>query len=383
MSKKQIDKHSKVKILIMAGGTGGHVFPALAVAEELRSSGVSVVWLGTRRGLESNIVPKAGFPISYISINGLRGKNTLTLLLAPFKLLLALIQSFYVLLSLKPNAVLGMGGFVTGPAGVVAWVLRIPLIIHEQNAIAGMTNRLLSKIASQIFQAFPGVFDDGSNVITVGNPVRTDIGNLHTPEERYNSRNGSLRLLVLGGSLGAVALNETVPPALGLISEKFRPIVFHQTGRDKQEDTEKFYKYAHVQAKIVQFISNMSEAYQWADIVICRAGALTVAELEAAGVASILVPYPHAVDDHQTANAKSLTDAGAGLLIQQDKLTPRYLSDVLSSFAKEDMTEVRERLLNMAQAAYKLATPDAAHEVAMWCKKAATSANDHVAQGPK
>ncbi len=387
MNKVQAKGNSKMKILIMAGGTGGHVFPALAVAEELRSSGVTVVWLGTRRGLESSIVPKAGIPISYISINGLRGKNALTLLFAPLKLLLALIQSLYVLLSLKPDAVLGMGGFVTGPAGVAAWVLRKPLLIHEQNAIAGLTNRLLSKIASKILQAFPnafdGTFDDNMNVATVGNPVRSDIGKNSTPEERYNGRDGSLRLLVLGGSLGALALNQTIPPALALMSEKSRPQVFHQAGREKKEDTERFYKYANVQANIVEFISDMSEAYQWADIVICRAGALTVAEIEAAGVASILVPYPHAVDDHQTVNAKSLTDAGAGLLIQQNKLTPRYLNEVLNSFVKEDMVEVRQRLLNMAQAALAMAKPDSTREVAMWCKKmAAVSVNDRFAKGP-
>jgi len=374
---------SDLRVLIMAGGTGGHVFPALAVAEELRSSGVKVFWLGTRRGLESDVVPKAGFAISYISINGLRGKGVATLMLAPFKLMVALIQSFYVLLSLKPDAVLGMGGFVTGPGGVVTRILRKPLVIHEQNAIAGLTNRLLAKIATQILQAFPGAFDDSANLETVGNPVRTDIAKILPPEQRYQDREGALRILVLGGSLGAVALNQTVPPALGMISEKLRPMVFHQTGRANKEETKKFYKYAGVDANIVRFIKNMSEAYEWADIVICRAGALTIAELAMAGVASILVPYPHAVDDHQTANARSLTDAGAGLLIEQDKLTPRHLGDVLGSFVSEDMSDVRARLSNMAQAAKKLAKPDATRDVARWCRKLADpSFDNHIAEGP-
>jgi len=379
---KVIDKNSSLKILIMAGGTGGHVFPALAVAEELRSTGVTVTWIGTRRGLEATIVPKAGIPISFISINGLRGKNTLTLLFAPVKLILALIQSLYVLVDLKPDAVLGMGGFVTGPAGVAAWVLRKPLLIHEQNAIAGLTNRLLAKIAGQILQAFPGAFKESSKLATVGNPVRSDIGKGSTPEERYNSREGSLRLLVLGGSLGAVALNQTIPAALALIADKLRPQVFHQTGREKKDDTERYYKYADVEANVVEFISDMAEAYQWADVVICRAGALTIAELEAVGVASILVPYPHAVDDHQTVNAKSLTNSGAGILIQQNKLTPRLLYDVLSDFVKEDMVAVRQRLLHMAQAAFDLAKPDSTQTVAMWCKKMALASASNVVDGP-
>ena len=383
MSAAGANQISDVRVLIMAGGTGGHVFPALAVAEELRSSGVQVFWLGTRRGLESDVVPRAGFAISYISINGLRGKGAATLMLAPFKLMIALIQSFYVLLSLKPDAVLGMGGFVTGPGGVVTRILRKPLVIHEQNAVAGLTNRLLAKIATQILQAFPGAFDDSAKLATVGNPVRTDIAKILSPEQRYENREGALRLLVLGGSLGAVALNQTVPTALELMSEKIRPMVFHQTGREKKEETRKFYKYAGVDANVVHFIKDMSEAYEWADIVICRAGALTVAELAMAGVASILVPYPHAVDDHQTVNAMSLTDAGAGLLIPQDKLTPRHLSDVLKSFTNEDMSDARHRLLHMAQAAKKLAKPDATRDVARWCRKLADpSFENNIAEGP-
>ena len=383
MSEAGANQISDVRVLIMAGGTGGHVFPALAVAEELRSSGVQVFWLGTRRGLESDVVPRAGFAISYISINGLRGKGAATLMLAPFKLMIALIQSFYVLLSLKPDAVLGMGGFVTGPGGVVTRILRKPLVIHEQNAVAGLTNRLLAKIATQILQAFPGAFDDSAKLATVGNPVRTDIAKILSPEQRYENREGALRLLVLGGSLGAVALNQTVPTALELMSEKIRPMVFHQTGQEKKEETRKFYKYAGVDANVVHFIKDMSEAYEWADIVICRAGALTVAELAMAGVASILVPYPHAVDDHQTVNAMSLTDAGAGLLIPQDKLTPRHLSDVLKSFITEDMSDARHRLLQMAQAARKLAKPDATHDVARWCRKLADpSFENNNAEGP-
>ena len=360
-----------MNILIMAGGTGGHVFPALAVAEEIRSSGANVTWMGTRRGLESKIVPAAGFNISYISISGLRGKGVSTILFAPIKLLIALLQSIFVMLKQKPDVVLGMGGFVTGPGGVAARIMKTPLLIHEQNAVAGMTNKLLSKIASQVLQAFPGAFDDIENLETVGNPVRAEIANIAEPEARYTSREGALRLLIIGGSLGAVALNENVPPAIALISESLRPEIRHQAGRANKEDTKKFYRFASVDAEVVEFVGDMAEAYAWADLVICRSGALTVAEIAAAGVASIFVPYPHAVDDHQTVNAKSLTDVGAGLLMQQDKLTPRSLHEVIKSFAHDDMAEVRQRLLHMAQAARTQAKPDATQNVVKWCNRLA------------
>lgn len=358
-----------IRVLVMAGGTGGHVFPALAVAQALRSAGDQVSWLGTRRGLESHVVPGAGFDISYIAIGGLRGKSVLTLVFAPFKLVIALLQSLIVMMVQKPDVVLGMGGFVTGPGGVAARIMRKPLLIHEQNAIAGMTNKLLSNIATQALQAFPGAFDDQSNPQTVGNPVRPEIAALESPEERYSQRDDALRLLIVGGSLGAVALNENVPPAIGMLSESKRPQIWHQTGRNNRKETEKFYGFAKVDAKVVEFISDMADAYSWADLVICRSGALTVAELAAAGVASILVPYPYAVDDHQTVNAKSLTDAGAGLLIQQENLTPRHLHEVLKSFTDHEMHESRDRLKHMALAARGQAKTNATQDVVAWCRK--------------
>ena len=372
---------TKMNILIMAGGTGGHVFPALAVAEEIRSSGANVTWMGTRRGLESKVVPAAGFSISYISIGGLRGKGVLTILLAPMKLLLALMQSIFVMLKQKPDVVLGMGGFVTGPGGVAARVMNKPLLIHEQNAVAGMTNKLLSKIASQVLQAFPGAFEESVNLETVGNPVRSEIANIGDPQSRYSSREGDLRLLIIGGSLGAVALNENVPPAIALISESQRPEIRHQTGRGNKEETLKFYQFANVDAEVTEFVTDMAAAYAWADLVICRSGALTVAEIAAAGVASIFVPYPHAVDDHQTVNAKSLTDTGAGLLIQQDKLTPRSLHELIDSFVGDDMRDVRERLSQMAIAARLQAKPNATQDVVKWCKKLAQSSQGQADDG--
>ena len=334
---------------------------------------MDVFWLGTRRGLEAEVVPQAGFQIYFISIGGLRGKRITTLLLAPFKLAMALMQSFMVLMRLRPDLVLGMGGFVTGPGGIMAWMLRRPLIIHEQNAVAGLTNRLLSRFATLVVQAFPNTFPDKSNVITLGNPVRPEIAKLPPPEERYPKREGPLRLLVLGGSLGAVSLNKTVPAGIGFMPRQHRPQVLHQTGKGNRQAALEYYESVHMQANVVPFIRQMEEAYEWADLVVCRAGALTIAELAAAGVASILVPYPHAVDDHQTVNAKYLADAGAALLVPQDRLTPEYLSDLLISFAGENMTPVRERLLKMAMAARQLAQVNATDDVANMCLKLARS----------
>jgi UDP-N-acetylglucosamine--N-acetylmuramyl-(pentapeptide) pyrophosphoryl-undecaprenol N-acetylglucosamine transferase len=362
---------TKIRVLIMAGGTGGHVFPALAVADQIRSTGAEVSWLGTRRGLEADVVPKSGYDIHFISINGLRGKNVLTLLLAPFKLGVALSQAFFILLRLRPAAVLGMGGFASGPGGEMASLLGRPLLIHEQNAIAGMTNRMLAKFSWQVMQAFPETFPDEFKPVTVGNPVRQAISDLPPPEQRFADREGPLRLLVLGGSLGAVALNQTVPTAIGFMSPDYRPEVLHQSGKGNQEAALDYYKNINMSANVVPFIEKMEDAYGWADLVVCRAGALTIAELAAAGIASILVPYPHAVDDHQTANARTLTQAGAALLVPQEKLMPDYLSDVLQSFVGKDMVQVRQRLLNMAQAARKLAQPDATQKVANLCLQAA------------
>jgi UDP-N-acetylglucosamine--N-acetylmuramyl-(pentapeptide) pyrophosphoryl-undecaprenol N-acetylglucosamine transferase len=347
----------------MAGGTGGHVFPALAVAEYLREQGVDVYWLGTRRGLESQVVPRSGITIRYISVSGLRGKGLQSWLLAPFKLVYALLQALYICLVLKPNAVLGMGGFVTGPGGLASWLLRKPLLIHEQNAIPGLTNRLLSHLATQVMEAFPHSFKTRNKVMHVGNPVRKAIVALTEPEQRFARHSGPVRILVIGGSLGAQALNETVPAALGLLGNAFAFEVWHQAGKGKLEAAQQAYANAGVEARVAMFIDDMAEAYQWADLVICRAGALTVSELAAAGLGSILVPYPFAVDDHQTANAGYLQQAGAAQIVSASELSADHLAGLL----KQLMANGRDKLLDMAKRARQLAMPDATQLVGQQC----------------
>lgn len=350
-------------IMIMAGGTGGHVFPALAVADCLREQGVPVVWLGTQQGIEARLVPQAGYPVEWIKIGGLRGKNLLTRLLAPFSVLNACMQSLRVLIRIKPRAVLGMGGFVSGPGGLMAWLLRIPLLVHEQNAVPGMTNRLLSKIAGSVLVAFPGTFDKETE--HVGNPVREGIINLPTPDIRFLTRKDALRVLVIGGSLGAVKLNEVLPQAIANIDESLRPHVIHQTGANNFDTCVADYAKRGIEADVMPFIDSIEDAYSWADIVICRAGAMTVFELAAAGVGAILVPYPHAVDDHQTANARYLEAAGAAIIMQQDELDAKWLSDSLLHLAAH-----RGELILMASRARELAMPEAANDVARYCLSA-------------
>jgi UDP-N-acetylglucosamine--N-acetylmuramyl-(pentapeptide) pyrophosphoryl-undecaprenol N-acetylglucosamine transferase len=350
-------------VLIMAGGTGGHVFPALAVARYLREKGIEVVWLGTRRGLEARIVPEAGFPIEFISISGLRGKGILGWLLAPVRLCVALWQAVRVCLRCRPGAVLGLGGFVTGPGGIAAWLLRRPLVIHEQNAIAGLTNRLLSRLARRVLEAFPGSFPAGIKTEQTGNPVRIDIAGLPIPATRIGAHRGQCRLLVIGGSLGAQALNEIIPAALAQLPAASRPVVWHQAGQNKDTSTREGYAEVQIEARVEPFIADMAAAYSWADLVICRAGALTISELAAAGVGAILVPYPHAVDDHQTRNALYLTEAGAARLILQTELTPETLAQVL----RELLSGGREGFINMANAARGLAKPAATQRVAETC----------------
>jgi len=354
------------KAMIMAGGTGGHVFPALAVAEALRGHGVEVRWLGTRRGMESQQVPKHGFPIDYISISGLRGKGKLSLLLAPFRLLLAMAQALWIMLRYRPQVVLGMGGFVTGPGGVVARLLGRPLVIHEQNAIAGLTNRLLAKIATRVLEAFPGAFRNSQRVRHTGNPVRATITQLPVPQSRFEGRNGPLRILVVGGSQGALALNQIVPEAIAGLPAELRPEVWHQCGRHHCEQSEAVYRQAGIEARVMPFIDDMNSAYEWADVVICRAGAMTVAELAAAGVGAILVPFPFAVDDHQTANGRYLAEHGAAEIIPQPQLKPETLAERLEELA-HDALGGRERILKMAEQAHSLAMPNATEEVMNQC----------------
>jgi UDP-N-acetylglucosamine--N-acetylmuramyl-(pentapeptide) pyrophosphoryl-undecaprenol N-acetylglucosamine transferase len=353
-------------VLIMAGGTGGHVFPALAVAAELTGLGVPVAWLGTDQGLEARVVPAAGYSLTPIRVSGLRGKGLLRVFFAPFMLSIALLQALRVFLRLRPLVVLGMGGFAAGPGGVIAWLLRCPLLIHEQNSVPGLTNRLLAPFARVVFEGFPGSMPASRQAVAVGNPVRAGIAALAAPETRLAGRSGALRLLVIGGSLGAQALNRVVPQAIARLPAAMRPQVHHQTGQAQVAGVQQRYRELGCNARVEAFIEDMAGAYAWADLVVCRSGALTVAELAAAGVASILVPYPHATDDHQTGNARYLADAGAALLMPQVNLSEEWLSGTLSRFSGH-----RETLLAMAQRARELARPDAARRVALLCLEAA------------
>ncbi|WP_415883644.1 undecaprenyldiphospho-muramoylpentapeptide beta-N-acetylglucosaminyltransferase [Neptuniibacter sp. QD34_54] len=352
--------------LIMAGGTGGHVFPALATAEKLQEQGIHVEWLGSRHGIEADLVPAAGLKLHSIEVRGLRGKGKLSLLLAPFKLLIALWQALSVVRSVKPDVVLGMGGFASGPGGLAAWLLRIPLIIHEQNAVAGMTNKALSKLAKNVLEAFQGAFKSGLTTQTVGNPVRGSILNLPEPKERFSDREGPLRLLVVGGSLGAKAINDLLPEVLADLPMEQRPEVWHQAGKRNIEETQQRYEALGVtECKVVPFIDDMAEAYSWADVVLCRAGALTVSELSNAGVASVLVPFPYAVDDHQTKNANYLAERDAAILIQQADLNKETLTALLT-----EQLNQRDTLMEMANKALSLGKPEASDVVANVCLEA-------------
>jgi UDP-N-acetylglucosamine--N-acetylmuramyl-(pentapeptide) pyrophosphoryl-undecaprenol N-acetylglucosamine transferase len=354
-----------LRVLVMAGGTGGHVFPALAVAEELKQRGAIVSWMGTERGMESSVVPKAGFEIDWVNIQGLRGNGLLGWLKAPMRLLKAILQARKIMRQRRPDVVLGMGGFVAGPGGVAARICGIPLVIHEQNSIAGLTNRLLAKIAARVLVAFPDVFA-AMNRDYVGNPLRKAIVDSAEPQERMQQGARRLRLLVVGGSLGAAALNEVLPAALALLEQDERPEVKHQTGKAKFDATQQAYNRVNVDAEVMPFIDDMAAAYQWADLVVCRAGALTVSELAAIGVASILIPYPHAVDDHQTTNGQFLVNAGAAEMIQQSALTADVLAQYLRDYKAKPVT-----LLNMATQARSLAQPKATEVVADICSEVA------------
>ena len=349
-------------ILVMAGGTGGHVYPALAVARVLKRRSHGVVWLGTERGLEGRVVPAAGISTEWITVQGLRGKGAFALLVAPFQLLRALYQSLRVMAKHRPAAVLGMGGFVSGPGGVAAWLTRRPLIIHEQNAIAGLTNRLLARLARVVLQAFPGSFSPRVKAETVGNPVREDIAALEEPASRFAARSGPLRLLVLGGSQGALALNRMVPEAIGLLPAERRPEVRHQAGERTIATAREHYERSGIHAEVLPFIEDMAAAYGWADLVVCRAGALTVAELSAAGVPAIFVPFPAAVDDHQTANAKSMAEAGAAIIVQERDLAAESLASLLQEWLSS-----REELCARALKARALAQPKALDRIAELC----------------
>lgn len=363
-----------MRILIMAGGTGGHIYPALAVAKRLAQQGHEVHWLGAKNSMEQTIVTEQKIPLHYISVRALRGKNFLHKILAACWLLLALLQALVIIAKLKPQVVLGMGGFVTGPGGLAAYIMRKRLVIHEQNAIAGMTNQLLARFSQKILVAFPQSFPQKVRTQFTGNPVREAFYNLPEPAIRFNKKNpGPLKILILGGSNGARALNNIIPELLMTWGTEIPlPMIWHQAGKRNVADTQQAYKACGLQIdvnqlhnagiKLVDFIQDMPNAYAWADIVICRAGALTIAEIAAAGVASILVPYPYAVDDHQTKNAQYLLQAGAAMLFQERDLEVDLLRKNLHDLALD-----RERLTKMALQAHSLAKRDALDLVVSSC----------------
>ncbi|MBL1263162.1 undecaprenyldiphospho-muramoylpentapeptide beta-N-acetylglucosaminyltransferase [Candidatus Methylomicrobium oryzae] len=342
------------RIVIMAGGTGGHVFPALAVAESLLEKGWEVSWLGTRNGLEARVVPEHDIAIDWLSVAGVRGKGMLSKATAVFKLLKACLQAASLLRKRKPDVVLGMGGFVAGPGGLMARMLGIPLIIHEQNRVPGTTNRWLARLASRVLEAFPDSFDKKRQAICTGNPLRKKF--LLASEMQHAKPEQDLKLLIVGGSQGAQRLNEIVPEAMGRLSGIH---VIHQTGPAMQEQVAARYRELGVNAEARAFIQDMAEAYEWADLAICRAGAMTVSELAAIGCPAILVPLPWAIDDHQVANAHYLADAGAGLILLQKDLTPESLAEAVA--------DVRNRLPVMAAAAKQCARLDATETVAHYC----------------
>jgi len=368
-------------VLIMAGGTGGHIFPGLAVADSLRQRGVEVRWLGASGGMECQRVPAWGIPLDVVDISGLRGKGAGRWLLAPWKLLRAVFQGVRLLGRLRPACAISFGGYAAGPGGLAARLRGVPLLVHEQNRVPGLTNRVLARFAARVLQAFPGTWEERLQPLTCGNPVRQDVAALDAPGERLAGRSGPVRVLVTGGSQGARALNRLVPEALRLAPEGLELEIRHQCGKSWLEETQEAYRTAGFPipvgaasaapagesgqtVEVTEFIDDMSAAYGWADLVICRAGALTVSEVAAAGVAAVFVPYPHAVDDHQTRNAEFLAERGAAMLLSESGLDAQRLADELNSLLGD-----RGRQLDMASRARAAATPDAAARVADLCRE--------------
>lgn len=372
------------KVLIMAGGTGGHVFPALTIAKELLARGTQVEWLGTRNGIEARVIGETRIPLHFISVSGLRGSGLLKKLLAPLVVGFAVIQALFTIRRIKPGCVLGMGGFATGPGGLAAKLLGKKLLIHEQNAVAGLTNQLLFPLANVVMEAFPGAFErkqqltrnrllrsfiHPDRVVAVGNPVRAEILALASYEQRFTAHSGKLKLLVIGGSLGAVAINQVLPRVLAGFAENERPLVRHQCGKRNLEETSKWYAEAGLRLdenlQLSAFIDDMAAAYSWADVILCRAGASTLAEISAIGLPAILVPYLHAVDDHQTENARVLQQRGAARLLVQDET----LADKLAAVLRELMSN-REILLQQSRAAHAADNRNATARAAQYCLEA-------------
>lgn len=360
------------RVLIMAGGTGGHVFPALAIAREFIARGVDVSWLGTSQGIEATVVPSEGnIDIHYLDVKGVRGQGFKRLFFAPFKISKAIIKARSLVGQINPDMVLGMGGFVTGPGGVASKLSGKALLIHEQNAVPGFTNKVLAIFADRVMEAFPDsfkstLFKSNNKLVTVGNPVRNDICSLAEPDDRFAFREGSIRLLVLGGSQGAVAINQLIPEALALIKEEDRPLIWHQTGKKNLDDTLECYRNQKInidgiQNKVSAFINDMAEAYNWADLVICRSGALTVSEIQQVGIGAIFIPFPYAVDDHQTKNAEYLEKVGGAVIAQQKALSAGSLKEMYEKLAS------REVLLKMARASRKSALNNSTNMVVAHC----------------
>lgn len=345
--------------LIMAGGTGGHIFPGLAVAEALRTRGWQVQWLGAPNSMESRLVPARGFALQTIDFSGVRGKGLVTLALLPVRLLIAFWQSIQVIRRVKPDVVVGLGGYISFPAGMMAVLLGKPLVLHEQNSIAGLANKVLARIADKVFTAFPDVL---ANAQWVGNPLRAEFLQQADPAERFAQRSGPLNLLVVGGSLGAKALNDVVPRAVALLPIERRPRVIHQSGEKQIDALRANYAAAGVEATLTPFIDNTAQAFAQADLIVCRAGASTVTEIAAVGAAAVFVPFPSAVDDHQTRNARYLSDQGAATLINQKELTPQILADLL---LKSELSV----LLSIAQKAKNMQKTDATEAVVQACEE--------------
>lgn len=364
-----VHRDGDMKIVIMAGGTGGHVFPALAVAELLRARGHELAWIGTRQGLEARVVPAAGFDIEWIEVGGVRGKGMATLLQAPFRLLRAVRQAQAIFRRRRPGVALGMGGFASGPGGLAARFSACPLVLHEQNAVPGLTNRVLSHVAARVLEGFPRSFAAARRAEYVGNPVRAAIVSLPPPEARWAERRGRLHLLVIGGSQGARVLNEQLPAAFALLPVELQPEIRHQTGARDAESVAAAYRSRNIEARVTPFIEDMAEAYAWADLAVCRSGALTVAELAAAGLGALLVPFAAAVDDHQTRNAAFLVDVGAARLLPQAQASPGKLAEELRALLNS-----RAGLLDMARRARAQARPEAARLIADICLAAGGAA---------
>lgn len=347
--------------LVMAGGTGGHIFPGLAVAQALREQGWKVHWLGAPGSMEERLVPPQGFPLETIDFSGVRGKGLLTLALLPLRLLKAFAQAWAVVRRVRPDVVIGLGGYISFPGGMMATLAGKPLILHEQNSVAGMANKVLANVASRVFCAFPNALPGAQ---WVGNPLRQAFLQQPPPAERFAGRSGPLRILVVGGSLGAKALNDTVPQALALIPPEQRPQVRHQSGAKQMQALQASYAAAGVQAELTPFIDDTASAYAQADLVICRAGASTVTELAAVGAAAIYVPFPHAVDDHQTTNARFVVDAGGGWVVQQTALSPEKLAHMIQNMQRSTLLETAQKAKMMQKIEATAAVVAACQELA-------------------